>query len=461
MRVLIANRGEIACRVIRACRALGFDSISVYSEADARSMHVGMADEAVLIGPAPARQSYLDHSAVLAAAAATRADAVHPGYGFLSENAAFARAVQEAGLIFIGPDPEIIETMGDKGRARTMAERAGVPVLPGSPQFGIDDGVGLDAYADATGFPLLVKAAGGGGGIGMRRVDRLDQLRPVVSAAQAQALRVFGNGSVYLERLVARARHIEIQVFGFGNGRVVTFPERDCSVQRRYQKVIEESPAPLLSDETRNEMRTAAGRLAASVNYCGAGTVEFIVDADSEQFYFLEMNTRIQVEHAVTEMVTGVDLVALQLQQAAGGDLGSVLITPPSARGHALEVRLYAESPERGFLPSPGHLKNVRLPAPQSDLRIDTGVRSGDDITPHYDPMIAKIVAWGPDRAAALDRLRSALAETSIEGVQTNLTFLAAVTVHAAFRRGGVTTDYIEANRGDLFAANDRAAAPV
>lgn len=455
-RVLIANRGEIACRIIRACRSLGLHSIAVYSEADTRSMHVELADEAVLLGPAPARQSYLNVAAVLAAAAASRADAIHPGYGFLSENVGFARSVKEAGLIFVGPEPDVIAAMGDKGLARAAADRAGVPVLPGSPRFDVNDRIDLDKYAVGTGFPLLVKAAGGGGGIGMRRVDRVDQLQAVVAAAQTQALRVFGGGSLYLERMVAKARHVEVQVFGFADGRVVTFPERDCSVQRRFQKVIEESPAPLLSEEMRRFMRTAAGRLAESVEYRGAGTVEFIADTESERFYFLEMNTRIQVEHAVTEMVTGVDLVVLQLQLAAGVDLGGALTESPVARGHAMEARIYAESPERGFLPSPGHLKNVTLPPADSDLRIDTGVRTGDDITPHYDPMIAKIIAWGPDRTAARDRLLRALAETRVEGVQTNLALLLRVIEHNFFRQGGVTTNYIELYGDQLMSLNAR-----
>jgi 3-methylcrotonyl-CoA carboxylase alpha subunit len=459
--VLIANRGEIACRVVRACRSLGLRSIAVYSDADRNALHVELADAAVHIGPAPARRSYLDAGAILAAARAGGADAIHPGYGFLSENAAFARQIAEAGLVFVGPAAAIIAEMGDKGRARARAEDAGVPVLPGSGRLPQETGDDLLVRAAAVGFPLLVKATGGGGGIGMRRVDAPADLAAAVERAREQAARSFGDDGVYLEHFVAAARHVEVQVFGTAPGRAVAFPERDCSVQRRFQKVIEESPAANLPDGVSQGLRDAAARLAERVGYLGAGTVEFIVDAATGRFYFLEMNTRIQVEHPVTEMVTGLDLVALQLRLAAGEDLSAAIPDAPRAQGHAIEARLYAEAPERGFLPTPGRLTRLDLPSSRHGVRIDAGVRAGDEITPFYDPMIAKVIAWGEDRETARRRLDDALAATCIDGVGCNLAFLRAVLAHPEFRNGTATTDFIVRNGSGLVTATQGASVPA
>ncbi|MEP9350677.1 biotin carboxylase N-terminal domain-containing protein [Xanthobacter sp. KR7-225] len=441
--VLIANRGEIACRIAQACRGLGLRSIAVFSDADADGLHVALADAAVRIGPAPARASYLDADAVIEAARASGAQAIHPGYGFLSENAGFARKVREAGLVFVGPAAEIIAEMGDKGRARARAQGAQVPVLPGSGRLPESEDADLVARALEVGLPLLVKATGGGGGIGMRRLDAASDVPGAVARVREQALRSFGDAGVYLEHFVAAARHVEVQVFGTGPGRVVAFPERDCSVQRRFQKVVEESPAAGLPPGLSDALRAAAARLAAQVGYLGAGTVEFIVDARSGRFYFLEMNTRIQVEHPVTEMVTGLDLVALQLRLAAGEDLSAAVPDAPRAQGHAIEARLYAEVPARGFLPSPGRLTQLALPKPEPHLRVDAGVRAGDHITPFYDPMIAKVIAWGADRARARARLADALARTCVDGVGCNLDFLRAVLDHGEFRAGAATTDFV------------------
>ncbi|MGH6961012.1 MAG: biotin carboxylase N-terminal domain-containing protein, partial [Dongiaceae bacterium] len=338
-KVLVANRGEIACRIMRSCRALGLKTVAAYSEADAKALHVSQADEAQVIGPAPAKQSYLVSDYILAAAKATGADAVHPGYGFLAENSDFAKAVARAGMTWIGPTPESIDDMGDKERARLLARAAGVPVLPGSPRFAPADLSGLEREAEQVGYPLLVKAAAGGGGIGMQRVDDPGRLRGVVESTQGLAARAFGDGTVYLERLIPRARHIEIQIFGFGDGRAVHLFERECSIQRRYQKIVEETPAPGLADDRRQAMAAAAVALAAQERYRGAGTIEFVVDAKSGEFFFLEMNTRIQVEHPVTEMTTGVDLVAEQIRVAEGAPL-SFGDSPPAPRGWSIEARI-------------------------------------------------------------------------------------------------------------------------
>ena len=463
-RVLIANRGEIACRVIRSCRALGMETVAVHSEADAQAQHVALADAAIAIGGAPPAESYLRMDAVLEAARSSGADAIHPGYGFLSENADFARAVEAAGLAWIGPRPESIEDMGDKERARAIAHAAGVPVLPGSPRFGLSgpgepaaqSEAALLSAGEAVGYPLLVKAAAGGGGIGMRRVDHREELVAAVTATQSMAARAFGDGTVYFERLVTQARHVEIQVFGFGDGRAIHLHERDCSLQRRYQKIVEESPAPDLSAATRAAMAGAAVALCRAQRYRGAGTVEFVVDAVTQTFYFLEMNTRIQVEHPVTEMNTDLDLVAMQLQLAAG------LPVPVSAqehvqpRGHAIECRLYAERPAKNFLPSVGELRVLRLPAQGTALRIDAGVRQGDRVTPFYDPMLAKLIAHGATRDEAIATLGEALAQVYVEGIETNRDFLLRVLEHPEFRAGRVSTSFVETHKAALLAAAAR-----
>lgn len=449
-RVLIANRGEIACRIIRSCRALGLETVAVYSEADAGALHVALADEAHPIGPAPARDSYLRPDAILAAARAANADGLHPGYGFLAESAAFASAVAEAGIVWIGPTPKTIDDMGDKERARQLAQAAGVPVLPGSARFPAGDLSGLGPAASAIGFPLLVKAAAGGGGIGMRRVDRIEDLEAAATATQTMAARAFGDGAIYLERLVARARHVEIQVFGFGDGRALHLHERDCSIQRRFQKVVEESAAPNLDEATRSAMFEAAVSLTRQERYSGAGTIEFVLDAESREFFFLEMNTRIQVEHPVTEMNTGLDLVGMQIRLAAGLDLPVGAQSDIRAEGHAIESRLYAERPAKMFMPSPGPLDTFVLPEARDGVRIESGVRQGDVITPYYDPMIAKVICHAATREGAIDESLRALGEIRIEGIHTNLAFLKRTLDHPAFRSGDVHTGFVEQHKAAL-----------
>jgi len=452
-KVLIANRGEIACRIIHSCQVLGLKTVAVFSEADAKALHVEMADEACPVGPAPARQSYLIAENILAAARSSGADAIHPGYGFLAENSGFARAVAAAGLTWIGPSSESIDDMGDKERARLLAKAAGVPILPGSGRFTAQDLAGLDAAASEVGFPLLVKAAAGGGGIGMRRVDKPEELAKIVEATQSLAEKSFGDGTIYLERLVAKARHIEIQVFGFGDGTAVHLFERECSIQRRFQKIVEETPAPGLPPAVRRAMAEAAVALARQERYRGAGTVEFVMDATTGAFYFLEMNTRIQVEHPVTEMTTGLDLVGLQIRLAGGEDLS--FLTQESIRqvGHSIECRLYAENPAKNFMPSPGPVKRFALPPAGEGLRIDTGVREGDQISFHYDPMIAKIISQGQDRDAAIARMLSALGEVAVEGVATNAAFLGRLLDHPAFRAGDIYTGFAAEHAGELLKA--------
>lgn len=451
-KLLVANRGEIALRVFRTCRRLGIASVAVFSEADDASAHALGADEAVPVGPSSARDSYLRSDKIISAALDRGADAIHPGYGFLSENADFADAVAAAGLVWVGPDSETIRAMGDKQRARDIAVRAGVPVVPGSRRFEPGDNAGLEDAAAAVGFPLLVKAAGGGGGIGMKRLETPDGLAEVVAATQSMAAKSFGNGAVFLERFVPKARHIEIQVFGFGNGEAVHLFERDCSLQRRFQKVIEESPAPGLPETVRRQMAQAAVDLCRATRYRGAGTVEFIVDAATFEFFFLEMNTRIQVEHPVTEMVTGVDLVAWQIELAQG-TLAPMKQSAIQVRGHAIECRLYAENPERMFMPSPGPLTLFRLPQESTFLRVDTGYREGDTVTPFYDPMIAKIIVWGENREAARKAAVAAMRSTEIQGIRTNRDFLIACLSDPDFSAGDVHTGFIESSKDRLLAA--------
>ncbi|WP_263253969.1 acetyl-CoA carboxylase biotin carboxylase subunit [Saccharopolyspora rosea] len=438
-RVLIANRGEIALRVLRACREAGLGTVAVHSKADAGARWVRLADSSVHIGGSPAAKSYLDADAVLAAARATGADAVHPGYGFLSENAEFARRVAAAGLVFVGPPPEVIERMGDKAAARRTAEQAGVAVVPGSgPVTDLDQ---ARRAADRIGFPLLVKAAAGGGGRGIRPVEDSDQLARVLPTAQAEAQAAFGDGTVYLERALTRARHVEVQVLADGHGNAVHVFERDCSVQRRRQKLLEEAPAPHLDPRVREEMCAAAARLAAHVGYRGAGTVEFLLDEDGS-FFFMEMNTRIQVEHPVTECVTGVDLVAEQLRVARGEPL-SVRQDDIRPAGAAVEVRINAEDPEGGFVPVPGDLARFDLPGGPG-VRVDTGFVAGDRISPFYDSLIAKLVCWGADREQALARADQALAELRVEGVPTAAALYRRMLASPDLRKGAVHTRWLE-----------------
>ena len=448
-KVLIANRGEIACRIIKSCRALGLETLAVHSEADANAKHVSMADDARAIGPAAAKESYLVAENVLSAARDMGADAVHPGYGFLAENAGFARAVADAGMVWIGPDPKTITNMGDKARARALAEDAGVPIVPGSRRFTADDNADLEAAGAEIGFPLLVKATAGGGGIGMKRVDAPADLPATVEATENMAEKAFGDGTVYLEKLIEHPRHIEIQLFGLGDAGALHLFERECSIQRRFQKIVEETPAPGLGAETRAAMAEAAVALARQERYQGAGTIEFILAPDGK-FFFLEMNTRIQVEHPVTEMITGEDLVGLQLRLARGDDLADMTQDGIEANGHAIECRIYAENPAKNFLPTPGPLDVFRPPTESATVRVDTGVREGDQVTYFYDPMIAKLIAHGPDRAAAIDNMLAALGEFRIEGIVTNIAFLKRVMAHPAFQKGQTHTGFVDEHKAEL-----------
>ena len=451
-KLLIANRGEIACRIMRSARSLGIATVAVYSEADASARHVAEADEALPIGPPAAKESYLVADKIIAAARESGADAIHPGYGFLAENPGFAQAVEDAGLIWVGPTAESIAAMGDKERARTIARDAGLPIVPGSARLTADDPSSLDEAAQAVGFPLLVKASAGGGGIGMRQVDEPAKLTDVVGATQTMAERAFGDGTVYLERLVLQPRHVEIQVFGHGDGRGFHLMERECSVQRRFQKIVEEAPSPAVDSGLRARMTDAALALVERERYRGAGTVEFILAPDGA-FYFLEMNTRIQVEHPATEMITGLDLVGLQLRLARGEDLSGLAAPAAGPDGHAIECRIYAENPDKNFLPSPGLLERFAPPAEGEGIRLDTGVVEGDRITPFYDPMIAKLVAHGSDRGDAIDRMLTALGHFRIEGVVTNIDFLRRVIAHDAFRAGNTHTGFVDEHRSDLMSA--------
>ena len=448
-KLLIANRGEIACRIARAAKALGIPTVAVFSEADAAALHVAAADEALAIGASKPAMSYLRIEAILDAAQQTGADAVHPGYGFLAESASFAEAVEAAGLTFVGPTPAQIAMMGDKASAREAAKAAGVPVLPASPRIAPGALNGLEEAGAEVGFPLLVKAVAGGGGIGMKLVAKPSDLRMAVEALQSMAARAFGDGAAYLERYVAAARHVEVQVFGLGDGRAIHLFERECSLQRRFQKILEESPSPGISPETRVAMCAAAQALTERIGYRSAGTIEFIVDDKTGAYFFLEMNTRIQVEHPVTEMITGLDLVQLQLRLARGEDVAPAL-DAVTAEGHAIECRLCAENPDRMFLPSPGRVTRLIWPE-MGGLRIDSGVREGDTVTAFYDSLLAKIIVHAGDRAAAIAAMRAALGGVVIEGIVTNLDFLSRLLDHPAFGAGATTTGFIETHRATLF----------
>jgi acetyl-CoA/propionyl-CoA carboxylase biotin carboxyl carrier protein len=436
--VLVANRGEIAVRITRTLRALGVRSVAVYSDADAGARHVREADDAIRIGPTPAADSYLNTERILAAARRAGARAVHPGYGFLSENAAFARACAAAGLVFIGPPPAAIEAMGDKIAAKATVAAAGVPVVPGVGAPGMSD-ADLAAAVAGIGFPVLVKPSAGGGGKGMRLVTLAAELPGALEGARREALAAFGDGTLLAERYISRPRHIEIQVMADGHGHVIHLGERECSLQRRHQKIIEEAPSPLLDDRRRAAMGAAAVEAARAVGYVGAGTVEFIVSGEApEDFYFLEMNTRLQVEHPVTELVTGLDLVELQVRVAAGEPL-PVLQDQVRLAGHAVEARVYAEDPARGFLPTGGTVLALREPV-LPHVRVDSGLAEGTTVSSAYDPMLAKVIAYGPDRGTALRRLDGALAQTAVLGVTTNVGFLRALLGHPDVAAGRLDT---------------------
>jgi acetyl-CoA carboxylase biotin carboxylase subunit len=439
-KVLVANRGEIARRIIRACRRLGVASVAVYSEADESAPHVGEADEAIPIGPAPARQSYLSIDTIVAVACRVGADAIHPGYGFLSENWRFAQACRDAGLTFVGPSAEAIRRMGDKTEARRLMAAAGVPVLPGS-DGAVGDVAEAQRVASAVGFPVLLKAAGGGGGIGMVRVNGPADLATAFATARRRAEAAFGDPALYVERYAERGRHVEVQVLGDGQGNVLHLHERECSIQRRHQKLVEESPAPGLPTETKDGLTRAAVMGATAIGYANAGTMEFLVDSE-HRFWFLEMNTRLQVEHPVTEEVTGLDLVVAQLRVAAGEPLpwrqDEVI-----QRGAAIECRIYAEDPAKGFLPSPGTISTLALPEGEG-VRVECGVAVGNVVSVHYDPLLIKLVTRGATRAEAIERMESALRACVVEGVKTTIPFLRRVMAHPDFRRGTVHTQMVE-----------------
>ena len=454
-RVLIANRGEIACRVIRTCRRLGIHSIAVYSDADANAQHVRLADEAWPIGgPRPA-DSYLRGEAILDVARRSGAQAIHPGYGFLSENTAFARACHEAGIAFIGPRPESIDAMGSKAAAKALMESHAVPLVPGY-HGDNQDGDFLAAQAQRTGFPLMIKAAAGGGGKGMRIVRTAGEFGEALASAQREAANAFGDTRMILERYVEHPRHIEFQIFGDSHGNMIHLNERECSAQRRYQKVLEETPSPFLDTARRAAMGQAAVAAAKAVDYVGAGTVEFIVAPDGA-FFFMEMNTRLQVEHPVTEETLGLDLVEWQLRIAAGDAL-PLTQEQVRARGHAIEVRLYAEDPQQNFLPGSGVLKTLRLPAPSAHVRLDGGVIEGDPVTIFYDPMIAKLIVHDIDRPQALQRLRDALAQCEIEGIKSNIAFLERLARHPAITEARIDTGYLDRHLAEFL---DGDAAPA
>ncbi len=442
-RVLVANRGEVALRIVRALKELGVEAVVAYSIADADTRAVLEADEAVCIGPAPSAQSYLSAPAIISAALTKGCQAIHPGYGFLAENADFARKVSEEGLVFIGPSAEVIEAMGDKATARATMDRIGVPTVPGSDGF-VETVEDARAFADAVGYPVLVKASAGGGGKGMRAVMGPDELEAQYRAARTEAANAFGNDAVYLERLIQRPRHIEIQVLADTHGNAIHLCERDCSIQRRHQKLLEEAPSPALDEELRQRMGETAVKAVREVGYVNAGTIEFLLDTDGS-FYFMEMNTRIQVEHPVSEMITGIDLVKEQIRIAAGEPMSIADAAPFSPDGHSIEFRINAEDPAKNFLPSPGRITKLMLPGGPG-VRVDTHIYEGYSIPPTYDSLVAKLIVWGRDREEAIARGKRALEETVIEGIATTIPFHLEVLEQDAFKEGAVYTDFIEAH---------------
>ncbi|HKI53192.1 MAG TPA: acetyl-CoA carboxylase biotin carboxylase subunit [Anaerolineales bacterium] len=440
-KVLVANRGEIAVRIIRACRELGVETVAVYSDADRHALHVRYADEAFLLGPAPSRESYLRADKILDIARKCNADAIHPGYGFLAERDDFAEACEESNITFIGPKPSAIAAMGDKGVARATVIKAGVPIVPGTEDVGNMTNDDLLAIAPDVGFPLLIKATAGGGGKGMREVKSIEEMPTLLESARREAESAFGNGNVYLEKLVEGARHIEIQILADTHGNVIHLGERECSLQRRHQKLLEEAPSSALSEELRNQMGSVAVKAAQAVNYVNAGTIEFLLDKDNN-YYFLEMNTRLQVEHPVTEMVTGIDIVKEQIRIARGRAL-TYTQEDVKFNGHAIECRINAEDPYNGFMPSTGRITHSLLPTGPG-VRVDTGVYPGFEITPFYDPMIAKLIVWGETRAQAILRMRRALEEYRIVGVNTNIPFHQTMMDSHRFMGGQYDTRFVE-----------------
>jgi len=451
--LLIANRGEIACRVVRTARAMGLRTVAVYSEADRNALHVAMADDAVLLGPARARDSYLNVERVIEAARQTGAEAIHPGYGFLSENAEFAQACARAGIVFVGPTAAMMTAMGSKSGSKALMEKAGVPLVPG--YHGEDqDEATLAKAADKIGFPVLVKASAGGGGRGMRVVRSAAELAPAIVSAKREAKAAFGDDRMLIEKYVDNPRHIEVQVIGDSHGNLLSLFERECTLQRRHQKVIEEAPSPTLDAKQREAVCGAARKAAGAVNYVGAGTIEFV--SDGKDVFFIEMNTRLQVEHPVTELITGVDLVEWQLRVAFGEKL-PLKQDQIRMNGHAIEARLYAENPQKNFMPSVGQIRTWLLPPETGGLRIDAGYREGDAVSPYYDAMLAKVIAWAPTREAAIDRLNRGLEETDVRGIVTNTPFLAALITHPKVRANEIDTGFIER---ELKALPEEAGAP-
>jgi acetyl-CoA carboxylase biotin carboxylase subunit len=449
-KILVANRGEIAVRIMRACRELGIQTVAVYSEADQKALHVQQADEAIQIGPAAPKESYLNVEKTIAAAKQTNAEAIHPGYGFLSENASFAAAVDSAQLTFIGPSAESIRLMGDKAESKIRMKQAGVPTVPGVEGIGAEEN--FENTAQEIGYPVLVKAAAGGGGKGMRVVNAGSELSEAIESARREALHAFGDERLLIEKYIPKAHHVEFQVFGDRHGNLVHLFERECSVQRRHQKIIEETPSPLLTPELRQQMGEAAIKAAQAVNYFNAGTVEFIFDPDlsslrqgsGQAFFFLEMNTRLQVEHPVTELVAGLDLVHWQIR-AAAGEKFPFTQSHFTQRGHAIECRIYAEDPANGFLPSTGRLLQFIEPRGPG-IRVDSGFAAGDEVTHFYDPLLAKLIVHAEDRASAIQRMQAALRDFIVHGVVTNIDFLQAVLAHPDFASGEVTTRWVETN---------------
>ncbi|WP_298254197.1 acetyl-CoA carboxylase biotin carboxylase subunit [Bradyrhizobium sp.] len=438
--LMIANRGEIAVRVIRTAKAMGLRTVAVYSEADRNARHVAMADEAVLLGPSRARDSYLNIERVIEAARKSGAEAVHPGYGFLSENADFAKACLDAGLIFVGPTAEMMQAMGSKSGSKLLMEKAGVPLVPGYHGEAQDDAT-LAKAAAKIGFPVLVKASAGGGGRGMRVVRKAEELAASVESAKREAKAAFGDDRMLIEKLVENPRHIEVQVIGDSHGNLLSLFERECTLQRRHQKVIEEAPSPTLNASQREAVCAAARKAAGAVSYVGAGTIEFV--SDGKNVFFIEMNTRLQVEHPVTELITGIDLVEWQLRVAAGEKL-PMTQEQITLRGHAIEARVYAENPDKNFMPSVGVIRSWNIPEQSAGLRIDAGYRQGDIVSPYYDAMLAKVIAWAPTRDVAIDRLGRALEQSDVLGVVTNIPFLAALVGHPAVRANAIDTGFIE-----------------
>jgi 3-methylcrotonyl-CoA carboxylase alpha subunit len=439
-KLLIANRGEIAARVISTARAMGLRTVAVYSEADRGAMHVGLADEAVLLGPARARDSYLSVNSVIDAARQTGAEAVHPGYGFLSENAEFAQACRDAGLVFVGPTAEMMTAMGSKSGSKALMEKAGVPLVPGYHGEAQDDAT-LARAADRIGFPVLVKASAGGGGRGMRVVGSVAELAGAITSAKREAKAAFGDDRMLIEKYVQKPRHIEVQVIGDSHGNLLSLFERECTLQRRHQKVIEEAPSPTLNAAQREAVSAAARKAAKAVDYVGAGTIEFV--SDGKDVFFIEMNTRLQVEHPVTELITGIDLVEWQLRVAFGEKL-PLTQDQVTLNGHAIEARVYAENPAKNFMPSVGRIRTWRMPEATDGLRIDAGYREGDNVSPYYDAMLAKMIAWAPDRESAVVRLNRGLEESDVRGIVTNIPFLSRLVTHPAVGANAIDTGFIE-----------------